>query len=890
MPPQIGLRLGPYELTAPIGAGGMGEVWRARDTRLARDVALKFLPEALARDPDRLARFRREAQLLAALNHPNIAAIYGLEEAEGALFLVLELVPGEDLAARLKRGPLPLDEALAAGKQIAEALEEAHERGIVHRDLKPANVKVTPEGKVKVLDFGLAKAWTGDPGSGSSSSSDLSQSPTLAHGSSEAGLILGTAAYMSPEQARGKIVDKRSDVWAFGALLYELLTARRLFDGETVSDVLAAVLTRQPEWAALPATTPRGVRRLLERCLERDPKLRLRDIGEARIALCAGAQVDEPAVSATRPGVPRWWLPAAAGFATALALFALVSRLRPPPTPEAPVRKLDLSIPALEYAAFGRVPGLSPDGRWLLYHASGKLWLRDFTELQARELPDTQGALYPCWSPDSRHVAYVQRGRLWTVAVAGGQPSEVGAAPADLTGSGGTTWSDDGQIVVAGSDSIGLQATPAKGGEGRELVALDRAHETDFHEVSALPGGRGFIYTVHRTEGLDTIELFAAGARRVLLQLPGESLRSPVYSPTGHLLYRRESTSPGIWAISFSLDRLTVAGAPFPVAPGGSAPSAAQDGSFAFVPAPDTPSEIVWVSRSGAIETVAELPGPANTSVAEMSALNVSADGRRAVVNVQRGGYGELWVCDLGRGSTPRLLSERADALSGVWTPDGRVIFASLLGGRSWNLWRVAADGISRPERLTEVDAIHNPKVVSPDGKFLVFAQGAGAKADLWLLPLDGSGPAVPWLETPANEGFATSFSPDGRFLAYQSDETGRSEIYVRPFPRGEGRWQVSADGGQSPNWSPRGGEILYRSRDRILSVTVSVRGAGLDVSRPRELARLAASAGLSPDFRVSADGQRLLMTRSRQEDRVTLVLNWPRELARLAAAGRDER
>ena len=257
MSPQVGSRLGPYELTAPIGAGGMGEVWRARDTRLARDVALKFLPEGLAQDPDRLARFRREAQLLAALNHPNIAAIYGLEEAEGMLFLVLELVPGEDLAARLKRGPLPLDDALAAAKQVAEALEEAHERGIVHRDLKPANVKLTPEGKVKVLDFGLAKAWTGDPASGSASSSDLSQSPTLAHGSSEAGLILGTAAYMSPEQARGKLVDKRSDVWAFGALLYELLTARRLFDGETVSDVLAAVLTRQPEWAALPAATPR---------------------------------------------------------------------------------------------------------------------------------------------------------------------------------------------------------------------------------------------------------------------------------------------------------------------------------------------------------------------------------------------------------------------------------------------------------------------------------------------------------------------------------------------------------------------------------------------------------------------------------------------------------
>jgi serine/threonine-protein kinase len=312
MPPQAGSRLGPYELTAPIGAGGMGEVWRARDTRLGRDVALKFLTQAVVSDPDRLARFRREAQLLAALNHANIAAIHGLEEADGAPFLALELVEGEDLAARLKRGPLPLDEALAAARQVAEALEEAHERGIVHRDLKPGNVKVTPEGKVKVLDFGLAKAWSGDLQTGSRSTSDLSQSPTLAHTSTEAGLILGTAAYMSPEQARGKAVDKRSDVWSFGALVYEMLTGRRLFDGETVSDVLAAVLTRQPEWAALPAATPRGVRRLLERCLERDPKLRLRDIGEARIALSAGSPADDAGAAATPARRPRWWLPAGA--------------------------------------------------------------------------------------------------------------------------------------------------------------------------------------------------------------------------------------------------------------------------------------------------------------------------------------------------------------------------------------------------------------------------------------------------------------------------------------------------------------------------------------------------------------------------------------------------
>src|SRR5262245_14805468 len=385
MPPQAGSRLGPYELLAPLGAGGMGEVWRARDTKLGREVALKFLTPAVVNDPDRLARFEREAQLLAALNHPNIALIHGLEEADGAPFLVLELVEGEDLAARLKRGALPVDEALAAAKQVADALEEAHERGIVHRDLKPGNVKLTAEGKVKVLDFGLAKAWSGELQTGSSSSSDLSQSPTLARTGTEAGLILGTAAYMSPEQARGKKVDKRSDVWAFGALLYEMLTGRRLFDGETVSDVLAAVLTRQPEWTALPPATPARVRRLLERCLERDPKLRLRDIGEARIALAsAGTFADAVAAPAPASIGARAWLAAAAGIAAAIVLVAGYERFRPTAAAELPVRKLDLAADGLLYSAFGRSPVIAPDGQRVVYSTSDRLWVRELAELPPR--------------------------------------------------------------------------------------------------------------------------------------------------------------------------------------------------------------------------------------------------------------------------------------------------------------------------------------------------------------------------------------------------------------------------------------------------------------------------------------------------------------------------
>jgi Tol biopolymer transport system component len=885
MPLVAGSRLGAYELLAPLGAGGMGEVWRARDTRLGREVALKFLTQAVASDPDRLERFKREAQLLAQLNHPNIAAIYGLEEADGLPFLVLELVEGEDLAARLKRGPLPVDEALAAARQVADALEEAHEHGIVHRDLKPGNVKLTPDGKVKVLDFGLAKAWSGELVTGSSSSSDLSQSPTLARTGTEAGLILGTAAYMSPEQARGRRVDKRSDVWAFGALVYEMLTGRRLFDGETVSDVLAAVLTRQPDLASLPAATPASVRRLLERCLERDAKLRLRDIGEARIALASAGAEATAAPAVSRIG-PRTWLAAAAGVAAALLFTAAYERFRPQTAVEQPVRKLDLAVEGFVYSAFGRSPAIAPDGRHILYSAADRLWVRELAELQPRELPQTEGALYPSWSPDGRHVAYVQRGRLWAVSVDGGQPAELGAVPADLAGSGGTAWSDDGLIVAAGSDRVGLFAIPAKGGEGRDIAPLDRAKEADYHEVSALPGGRGFLLVVHRQEGLDTLCVLAKGERRVLLQLPGESLRSPVYSPAGHILYRRESTSPGLWAVAFSLDALAVSGAPFPVFPGGSAATLARDGTLALVRASETPSELVWVGRNGVIEKVADLPGPANDAAEGLAAIALSVDGRRAAVNILREGYGDLWVCDLARGSTSRLMSKRSDALGAVWTPDGAVIFTSLLGGQRWNLWRVTAG--SEPARLAEYDGIQNPLAVSPDGHFLAYAQGAGGVADLFVLPLDGTREGKAWQQTPAKDAIGASFSTDGRFLAYESDETGRSDIYVRPFPQGEGRFQVSTEGGTAPAWSRAAPEILYRQRDRIMAVTLTPRGNGLEVARPRAL--FAAAPDLSRAFGLSPDGQRLLMTRSRQQDRITLVLNWPKELARLAAAGGEQR
>jgi serine/threonine-protein kinase len=440
---------------------------------------------------------------------------------------------------------------------------------------------------------------------------------------------------------------------------------------------------------------------------------------------------------------------------------------------------------------------------------------------------------------------------------------------------------------MAGSDGVGLFAIPARGGEGRDLAPLDRAKEADYHEVSALPGGRGFLFVVHRQEGLDAIDVLARGKRSRVLQLAGESLRSPVYSPTGHILYRRESTSPGLWAIAFSLETLAVSGAPFPVFPGGSAPTVAKDGTLALVRASETPSELVWVGRDGAVERVADLPGPANDAPEGLAAIALSVDGRRAVVNLLREGYGDLWVCDLARGSASRLISKRADALSAVWTPGGEVIFTSLLGGQRWNLWRAPGDG-GEPARLTTFDGIQNPLAVSPDGRFLAYAQGAGGVADLFVLPLDGSREGRPWQQTPAKDAIGASFSSDGRFLAYESNETGRSEVYVRPFPEGEGRWQVSTEGGSAPVWSRAAPEIVFRSQGRIMAATVTARGKGLEVDKPRSL--FVAAADLSHFFGLSPDGKRLLMTRSRQQDHITLVLNWPRELERLAAAGRESR
>jgi len=876
----VGRTLAHYRVVSRLGAGAMGEVYRATDSRLARDVAIKVLPSDVARDAERLERFEREAKVLASLNHPNIAAIYGFENAQEPPFLAMELVEGEDLAARLRRGPLTVDEALEAARQIAEALEEAHDKGIVHRDLKPANVKVTAEGKVKVLDFGLAKAWAMDAASGPPA--DVSDSPTRTHSGTQAGMILGTPAYMAPEQARGTRVDRRADIWAFGALLWEMLTGRVLFSGGTLSDVMAAVLTRDPDWSALPAGTPPPVRRLLRRCLERDVRRRLQAIGEARLML------EDPGSGETegRPSSTRWrWAWAAAGLA-GLALGG-AGWLRPRTKPEgAPVRKVDLSIPDFG-AGYGRPPILSPDGSRLAYVAGDRLLVRSLDRFDARDLVDARDISYTFWSPDGSHLAYVRQGRAWRIAAGGGDPVELGEVPQDLSGSGGGAWTADG-LVFGGSDTVGLWEIPTAGGRGREILGLDPKEEADFHEVTALPDGRGVVFVVHRrASGADTIGLLAGGSRREILRLSGERIRNPAVSTTGHILYERETTNPGVWALPFSLSRLEAEGPPVLVVPGARLPSVSRDGTLAFVRSEEGPVSLVRVTRGGDVEDVAKLPRAFAPMLVPLffgpgyrvgAALSLSPDGGRLALAI---GFTQgLWVHDLGRGSLSQIAKDTFPGPA-LWMPAGdRIIYASGRGARAWNLSARRADAAGEETRIATSDEVQIPVARSPDGRWLVYREGAGAKGRLLKMPLNGSAPPSPLFASPVN-GLAASFSPDGRWLAYEGDESTRTEVYVRPFPEGEGRFQVSTDGGESPIWS-RSGEIFFRSRAGVEAVRVTAREGSFAVSKPTLLFRTGGESGLVAAFDASPDGRSFFLLRARVRDRVSFIFSWPRDLARL--------
>jgi eukaryotic-like serine/threonine-protein kinase len=901
-----GTRLGVYDITAPIGEGGMGQVYRARDTKLDRDVAIKILPEAFAHDADRLARFQREAKTLASLNHPHIAGIYGLEESSGVTALVMELVEGEDLSQRITRGAIPLDEALPIAKQIADALEAAHDQGIIHRDLKPANIKVRADGTVKVLDFGLAKAM--EPAS--AMSVNAMTSPTLSMHATQAGIILGTAAYMSPEQAVGKPVDKRSDLWAFGVVVLEMLTGRPVFTGETVSHVLAAVLRAEPDWSALPAHTPASIWRMLRRCLDKDRRRRLDSAADARL------EIDEalsPAVEASTASVAmtgtawRRTLPWAVvgALATGLVLMlALWAPWRPAaPPPRVTRTTITTSGPAaLTVTGVERDLTLSPDGTHIVYVGNNgtQLFVRALDALEPVVIASGGVLRGPFVSPDGQGVGFFDGSTLRKVAITGGPLitlARVDGLPL------GATWAPDDTIIFATSNlATGLQRVSADGGTPDVLTRPDHAPgEPDPHWPEVLPGGRAVLFTItSQTGGLYTSQVavldLRTGAQKVLLRggsdghYVASGLGSPKRGEGGFLVYVAAGT---LSAIPFDPIRLETHGTAVLVLSRLAATgngrgdfAVATDGTLAYVDVPgglaSNARTLVWVDRAGREELLAAPPRAYEHP-------RLSPDGTRVALwgNDQEN---DIWIWDLGRKKLERLTLEPGFDFCPVWTLNSqRIIFSSNRGGAN-NLWWQAADGTGDAERLTTSRNPQFPTGITRDGVlFFELTQTMGR--DLLELALDGAHHVTPLLQKKFDERNGV-VSPDGRWLAYESDSSGPFDIYVRPFPNVDGGLrQVSMAGGTRPLWSRSGKELFYVGPDgALLRVPVAASGATWNAGTPTKLLERRYYNGTNTlrTYDVSPDGQRFLMIKAPGTDAsaappaLIVVQHWDEDLKRL--------
>ena len=905
-----GTRLGVYEVTDLIGAGGMGEVYRATDSNLKRSVAIKMLPASVASDTDRLARFQREAEVLAVLNHPNIAAIYGLEKTPDFTALVMELVEGDDLSQRIARRAIPLDEALPIAKQIADALEAAHEQGIIHRDLKPANIKVRPDGTVKVLDFGLAKAM--EPAAGSSSS--MSMSPTITTPAmTQAGMILGTAAYMSPEQARGRTVDKRADIWAFGCVLFEMLTGKRAFPGEDITDTLAAVVKLDPAWDVMGLEVPARVRQVLRVCLQKNPKQRAQSMGDVRLALQGAFEtvVAQPAVSATRP-TPGWrravpW--AAASVAASVVSGAAVWFLaRPAPKPAPAVQRLAMPLP--EKAPYvGEAGGglaISPDGTRLVYAGieNGRrlLYMRVLDQLESRAIPGTDDAYNPFFSYDGEWIAFFTFGgtttpvnKLKKVAVRGGPPLTICDAPLPVGG----TWGKDGAIVFGTtSDATSgwkLLQVPAAGGVPKDFAAPDvKKKEALYAWPELLPGGKAFLFSIATNKNTfdeSHVALFSleTGTYRTVVE---QGFRAQ-YVPTGHIVYMLGSN---LMAVPFDARRLEVTGPAVPLVE--NVRGRTNTGEFGFavsstgflVYAPGgagggNQRGLVWVDRQGHEE-------PINVPLRAYVLPRLSPDGKRIALDI-RDQESDIWTWDIARQGLTRLTFNAGADQWPVWTADGsRIVFASDKAG-AFNLYSQAADGTGQPERLTESSNVQLPTSMSPDGKRLVFREtDPKTNNDLKMLTLDGERRVIDLVHTQYVETNG-EVSPDGRWLAYQSNESGQDEVYVRAFPNEDGgRSQVSVGGGAKPLWARSGRELFYVTGTGAVRVMSAAIEPGTSFSARTPVAvfegpYFASNNGRTYD--VSPDGQRFLMIKdptgigaSAAPSQFIVVSNWFEELNRL--------
>jgi len=874
MPLEAGARIGPYEVVCALGHGGMGEVYRGRDTRLGRDVAIKTLPALFAQDPERNARFGREAQLLAALNHPHIGGIYGVEEDGTSTFLILEFIDGVSLADRLAHGPLAIDETVAIARQIADALEAAHEKGIIHRDLKPGNIMLTADNQAKVLDFGLARA-----GDAAGSSASAMNSPTLTAAATAAGVILGTAAYMAPEQARGKAVDKRGDIWAFGVVVFEMLTGARPFGGETISETIAAIIKDPPAWNLLPDDLSPPLRVLLERTLQKDPRQRLRDIGEARLALDQIATSPAPVAMLPPPAPKRVWreaVPWAVAVVSIVAAIAMGLRSTNMASPGLPplTYTISTSPEPLDRAA---LPAISPDGRHLAFVRNGALWVRALDQLEARQLTGTDGAQHPFWSPDSRQLAYLQANAVWRVGIEGVPPVRVAGYrfPKAARTPGGVWLADDTLVFAPAAGGTGLFSVSLAGGEFSTFLAPKSNVETDFHRPSLLPDGRSLMFAVdHVSDGADTIGVLANGTRKNVLTIKGELLDSPVYSPTGHILFHRENASPGIWAVPFDLSTLEATGTPFLVAAQGSYPSIANTGNLVYCENSVTGlATLSWLDLESAQVTSAT-----TGRFPSLVYPRLSPNGRYVAAGIHVPAEGlAVIVVDLQRDTHIRFPADVRTAAGPwpVWAGDRMVVYTRSLNGTQQLIGR-PADGSAGEVVLTRG---MQPTIAA--GR-LVFARGANRNFDLFHMasPHAGADPGTPQglEQSPASE-VGPALSPDGTLLAYSLGNQGDTEVILRTYPAATGRWQVSSGGGATAVWSPRGDALYYRTVSGALMRVDVGRTPTVTLGTPREVrrpSRLIARVG----YDVSPDGKRLLMVEEITGDAqrgtsVTVAQNW---------------
>jgi Tol biopolymer transport system component/predicted Ser/Thr protein kinase len=905
---MIGQTLSHYQITAALGAGGMGEVYRATDTNLNREVAIKVLPPEVGEDPERLGRFRREAHLLAALNHPNIAAIYGLEEADGKPFLAMELVEGEDLKERLARGAIPVDEVVEIAEQIAQALEAAHDKGIVHRDLKPANVKLTPEGKVKVLDFGLAKAWAGEEPDGSSPSVLLSQSPTLAQTATMAGVILGTAAYMSPEQARGKPVDRRADIWAFGVLVWEMLTGHTLFSGDTVTDVIAAVVTKEPDLEALPAETPPTVRRLVERCLRKDPRTRLPDIGAARLELqdllsgatsevvAATAPSDE-VLAAQRKGRMRerwiWVAVALAAFGAALT-FDYLSEDPPPPRPPAGRFVVDAPDGWIFHSWGGPVP--SPDGSQIVFravpegagdpNASVMLWARPLEALSSRLLAGTEGAEHPFWSPDGQFVAFFAEGELRKLNLANGTIQRICAVPGTFYGGG--NWGAEGRILfAAGVDrSDTIYTVAAAGGEPELLMGKAEPESAGgFAQPRFLPGESNFTTIVYGLQNTPTGVYVASIEDPVEMRSLLEGTIHVQYAG-GYAFFVQDST---LLAQIFDSEQAVFTGMPVAIAtgvgewaavPGFGWFGVSPQGTLAYLTDRKTSGEVqlTWLDHQG--KTLGTMGDPGN-----YGQIMLSPDERNLAVEIRSDETGyDLWVMDVARGVASRVTTGAGDERNPVWVPDGRSLVYSVLEDGQTDLRRKGLRAGDPETKLFDTEEHEYPESWSPDGQDLFFIRRATVTEEtslqsIWALNLESEGEPEPLVSF----GFTVDeprVSPDGRWLAYASNESGQWEVYVEPYGREGERIRVSVDGGGQPKWRGDSRELFFASvNGDLMSVAFRAEGDRAEVELPTKLFELGGFLGPEyDDYAPSSDGQRFLVKLPVEESQVVrmhVVTNW---------------